>query len=82
MPIYEYECLKCKNEFEYLIIHSSPEPECPKCGSKNLQKMISQCAVSSENTREANFQAARKVATKIGKEKQYEDHKASHHHDD
>ncbi len=81
MPIYEYACLSCKHEFEYLLIHSSPKASCPSCGSKKLQQMISKCAVSSEGTRQAHFQAARKVATKAGKEKQYEEHKAAHHDD-
>ena len=81
MPIYEYECLACKHEFEYLVIHSSPPPTCPSCGGKKLQKTISKCAVSSASTRQANLQAARKSATKLGKEKQYEEHKAAHHDD-
>ena len=43
--------------------------------------MISLCAVSSEGTRESHLKAARKVAKKVNREKQYEEHKAAHHDD-
>ena len=81
MPIYEYQCKKCGNQFEYLVIHSSPPPECPSCHKKDLQRMISLCAVSSDATRESHLKAARKVAKKVNREKQYEEHKAAHHDD-
>ena len=42
MPIYEYECEACKNEFEDLILGSAPEPEaCPKCGSAKIGRLAS-----------------------------------------
>ena len=31
MPIYEYVCKKCDNEFEYLLFGSSDDAVCPKC---------------------------------------------------
>ncbi len=40
MPIYEYECKNCKKISEILVF-SSVEPKCPKCGSKELKKLIS-----------------------------------------
>ncbi len=82
MPIYEYECRKCGHHFEYLILPSSPTAQCPKCKTEKLNKLVSLCAVSSEATQQSNLKAARKVATKINKDKQYEEHKAIHHHDD
>jgi putative FmdB family regulatory protein len=82
MPIYEYECQACGHQFEYLLLPSSPAAKCASCGSKKLEKMISKCAVSSENTRESNLSSARKQAQKIGKEKQHEEHKQMHHHHD
>ncbi len=42
MPIYEYECEACKNEFEDLILGSAPEPKvCPKCGSEKICRLVS-----------------------------------------
>ena len=40
MPIYEYVCNKCRHPFEALL-RSGEQPECPKCGSKNLSKQFS-----------------------------------------
>jgi len=78
MPIYEYECCGCGHRFEYLVLPSSPAPECPACQHKDLQRLISLCAVSSETTREAHLAKARKKAKAIRYDKQYEEHKALH----
>lgn len=40
MPIYEYSCEKCGNEFE-LLVFGSDEPVCPACGEKGPQKKMS-----------------------------------------
>jgi putative FmdB family regulatory protein len=40
MPIYEYTCEECGNEFELLVFRND-EPECPQCGSKKPVKKMS-----------------------------------------
>src|SRR5712675_2139208 len=45
MPLYEYTCRKCSKRFE-AIVFGSKKPSCPKCDSKDLEKMISVFAVS------------------------------------
>jgi putative FmdB family regulatory protein len=40
MPIYEYICEKCGNEFELLVFRDE-EPLCPACGEKNPVKKMS-----------------------------------------
>ncbi|WP_022850202.1 FmdB family zinc ribbon protein [Limisalsivibrio acetivorans] len=45
MPIYEYKCKKCENEFSKLVFSSTAEVKCPKCESEEVEKLIS--AVSS-----------------------------------
>ena len=82
MPIYEYECRACGHQFEYLVLPSSSAPECPSCQQKDLQKMISLCAVSSENPKQAHLSTERKKYGKINREKQHEEHKAFHEHHD
>lgn len=40
MPIYEYVCEECENEFELLVRGSEP-PACTRCGSPQLRKLLS-----------------------------------------
>ena len=43
MPLYEYHCLKCSEDFE-LLIFGDQVPRCPHCGAKKLQQQISASA--------------------------------------
>ena len=49
MPIYEYECNKCRKKFELVLmsIKQKAEPECPKCKSKNVRKLVSRVRYAS-----------------------------------
>ena len=41
MPIYEYKCLKCRNEFETMQkFNDSPVKRCPSCGGP-VKRLIS-----------------------------------------
>jgi len=40
MPIYEYACNKCGQEFETLV-RSGTVPDCPGCRSTDLEKKLS-----------------------------------------
>ena len=43
MPIYEYRCRECGEKFEKLVrlSTSTSEIECPKCGGRRVEKLIS-----------------------------------------
>ena len=43
MPIYEYECLKCKERFELRrrITDNDNDIRCPRCGAEKPQRVIS-----------------------------------------
>ncbi|MBN2108729.1 MAG: zinc ribbon domain-containing protein [Deltaproteobacteria bacterium] len=49
MPIYEYECNKCKKKFELVLmsVREKAEPECPKCKSKDARKLVSRVRYAS-----------------------------------
>ncbi|MGB9712246.1 MAG: FmdB family zinc ribbon protein [Dissulfurimicrobium sp.] len=47
MPIYEFVCSACGNEFEALVIGSKGKTACPKCGDDKIQKKMSVCAIKS-----------------------------------
>jgi len=54
MPIYEYRCNKCKKRVSVLTLRVSEEvnPECDRCGSKDLSRLMSRFAtVKSEESR-------------------------------
>ncbi|MBM3340660.1 MAG: zinc ribbon domain-containing protein [Betaproteobacteria bacterium] len=38
MPIFEYACRSCGNEFETLVRASAPAPQCPSCQGADLHK--------------------------------------------
>ena len=43
MPIYEFQCNECNQQFEELVFSSSvvTDVECPSCQSPHVEKMIS-----------------------------------------
>lgn len=44
MPIYEYRCARCRQDFE-LLVHAGAEPACPACDTPTLQKRLSAFSV-------------------------------------
>jgi len=51
MPIYEYKCKKCDENFELFVRVSSQQdkPACPECGSSKVKKAISLFGLSGAN---------------------------------
>lgn len=41
MPIYEYACPTCGQDFEKLVRLSDPTPACPNCGGADATKKVS-----------------------------------------
>jgi len=66
MPIYEYRCAQCANEFETLVLRTSPVPACPSCGSQDLEQLLSGFAVSSEGISQAHIDKARSAHRSSG----------------
>lgn len=50
MPIYEYVCKKCDNEFEYLVFSSSDSAVCPKCEDTKVERKMSACSFKSSGS--------------------------------
>lgn len=47
MPIYEYICRSCGEEFEYLVMGRDDRATCPKCEGKEVQRMVSAASFKS-----------------------------------
>ena len=80
MPIFEYECLACKQEFEHLVRSGGSPAMCPACGTEHVQRRVSLCAVSSDGSRAANLSAAHQRAAGRRQEKQRSEHAQHHGH--
>jgi len=79
VPLYEYECLDCGENFEALVRNSNIPP-CPGCQSRNLKQLISMFSVDSEGVRQSNLKAARQKNAKMAKDKAIADHEATLDH--
>jgi len=66
MPLYEYRCRDCANEFELLVLPSlKTAPVCPACESTKLEQLLSAFSVSSEARSKASLNAARRDNEKV-----------------
>jgi putative FmdB family regulatory protein len=50
MPIYEYHCPACREDFE-LLIRGADQPACPECGTKRVEKLLSVPAAHSHSSK-------------------------------
>lgn len=76
MPIYEYSCRACGQEFEALV-RGSKQPACPACQSEELDRRFSMPALRSEATRQlvsrdVKQRDARQAAERIHAQREYE----------
>lgn len=45
MPIYEYECTNCHNQFDVLQkLNDAPVTQCPKCTQETTKRLVSAAA--------------------------------------
>lgn len=47
MPLYEYSCHSCRQTVELLLSRPDQQAECPQCGGKQLEKLMSVTAAPS-----------------------------------
>ena len=80
MPVFEYQCLDCEQHFEYFHRTAGSNAKCPSCGGERLERQISLCGVSSEESRNANLSAAHERASKRRHDKQRSEHEQHHEH--
>ena len=49
MPIFEYHCESCNQDFECLVF-GNEKPDCPKCQSPKVCRLMSACAFVSKGS--------------------------------
>jgi putative FmdB family regulatory protein len=48
MPIYEFDCLKCRREFKLVLSlreYEKKNVSCPRCKSKKVEQILTSCQV-------------------------------------
>jgi putative FmdB family regulatory protein len=82
MPIFEYACRSCGEQFE-MLVRAGTQPACPKCAGTDLEKRLSLPAIKSETTHGAAMRAAKTRDTKQAREKNaaQRDYELKHHRD-
>jgi putative FmdB family regulatory protein len=81
VPIYDFKCLDCGEQFEALVLKGSI-PACPACQGARLEQLISMFSVDSASIRQANISLARKQNSKVHRDKAIADAEAIRDHDD
>ena len=86
MPLWEFSCGGCGEEFELLLLGRSGErEECPRCGGTKLERLLSVPGVKSDGTRDLAMRAARKrdahqARDRINERRRYEESHDRHGH--
>ena len=81
MPLFDFRCNSCGNEFEGLVRRETL-PACPKCSSHDLERMLSLPAVQSETTRAKAMRAAKQRDQRQGAEREHAQRQYEANHDD
>jgi putative FmdB family regulatory protein len=81
MPIFEYKCRGCANEFEALV-RKSDVPVCPSCNGTDLERLLSLPALKTETTKAQALKAAKQRDKAQGTERTIEQLKYERSHND
>lgn len=81
MPIFEYKCRTCGNQFEALV-RKSDTPSCPSCKGSDLEKLLSLPALKTESTKAQALKAAKLRDKAAGTERTIEQLKYERSHND
>lgn len=81
MPIYEYTCTSCGDDFELLVRHDT-RVVCPRCASADIERRLSLPAVKSSATHDLAMRAAKKRDLKQGREQMIAQQEYEASHDD
>ena len=61
MPIHDYKCRGCGEEFEFLLLKTTVAA-CPSCGKRDLEQLpTARIAISTAASRQSNFNKAQRA---------------------
>ena len=81
IPIYEYTCQDCGNDFE-LLVRGSDTPACPGCESTDLERQFSLPTMHTSGTHDMAMRAAKARDKRQGAERAHAQREYELNHDD
>lgn len=81
MPIYDFACKACDNQFEALVRGTSI-PVCPACSSAELERLLSMPVAHTTGTHQNALKAAKRRDARQGNERVQTQLEYEAHHDD
>lgn len=79
MPLYEYTCRACQQQFEFLV-RPGGTPTCPACQSADLERATSAFAVSTPGLRQSRLKDARAAHARGQKDRLIAEKEEREHH--
>lgn len=80
MPIFDFVCKQCNNEFEALV-RGTAAAKCPACGSEKLERQLSMPNMKTDSTKGLAMAAAKRRDKKQGAEREYTQREYEKNHD-
>ena len=81
MPLFDFVCKACDNQFEALVRGTSI-PACPKCSSIELERQLSMPYAHTEGTHNNALKAAKRRDARQGYERENTQREYEASHDD
>jgi len=80
MPLYDFRCRSCREEFERLV--RGPDiVECPSCRGRDIERLLSTFALSTDERRAAAAKQSRKLQIAKNRDKVIADEEYRQKHD-
>lgn len=82
MPLYEFACRACGEQFEALVRSGERPAACPTCGSADFERLLSSFGVKTDAASKSAFAKAKEANNKINRDKAVAERERaeSHHH--
>lgn len=81
MPLFDFTCQNCQNEFEALV-RGAVVPVCPSCQSDKLERQMSLPSIKTQSTHGLAMNAAKRRDKAQGFDRMHEQRKYEQSHDD
>lgn len=82
MPLFDYRCTSCSNQFEFLVLRGQEPRACPQCGAATIEKQLSLPSVKSESTKAKAMAAAQKRDQAQARDRAHEQARYERSHND